>query len=234
MAPNKTRRTTGDRETTNRRQGRRSQPSGFHPWSQHRRQGRSQRQPFSRSPLPAFIFMSRQARFARERHFTMCASVLPFVHLLSCETFVPEVGSPSHSFGPRSPWSFFNRTDVLLHWEAVATLFASKAPSVRGSSDLLSAHPCRFLPSCLLFFVFSLSLAAMGSAMFATSTCPRALFPVILLLTGAGGFSASRLAPHVVSCLGIDSLFILIPQTLHTSLRVRMLYFLRVPLHFFT
>ena len=73
----------------------------------------------------------------------------------------------------------------------------------------------------------------MGSALLATSTCPGAFFPVILLFTSFEGFSATRLAPHIAPCLGIDSLFLLIPQTLQTLLRIRMLYFLRVPLHCF-
>ena len=49
-----------------------------------------------------------------ERHFTMRAYVLPCAHYLSCETFVPEVGSPSHSFGPLSPWGLFTRINVQM------------------------------------------------------------------------------------------------------------------------
>ena len=91
-----------------------------------------------------------------------------------------------------------------------------------------SSQPLFAIVSLLFCFLFV--LAAMGSAMGSTSTCPRALFLVILLFTGVGGFNASRLALHNASCLGNDSLFILTPQTLHTLLRIRMLNFLRVPL----
>ena len=106
-------RTTEGRDTTNRIQERGSKPSCSNQVATQNHL-QPQRQPFSRSPLPALVCMPRQTRSARERHFTMCASVLPCAHLLSCETFVPEVGSPSHSFGPLSPWGLFTRINMLL------------------------------------------------------------------------------------------------------------------------
>ena len=57
---------------------------------------------------------------------------------------------------------------------------------------------------------------------------------MILLFTGSAGFKSSRFALHAASWLWIGSLFMLVPQMMHALLRVKMLYVLRVPLHFFT
>ena len=164
-------------------------------WSGHHR--------FPCSPLHAFACMTRQARFAREKHCAVDASVLPCAPLLNCETFVPDFCSPSHTFGPLFPWSFLTRINMLHRGKTVATMFADKRPSIRSSSLLFLGRRVTFCHRIFSFLSF-LCHCNDGPHVVDHFSVPKGLLPMILLPTSARRFNSSRLALHTVSCLCND------------------------------